>query len=362
MRDAVPMLAALDSRIIDRNRGTWESAPTVQDFAAAAYYSDLDLSQAMIINSVMKGYAAIEYLRYLSGEKHLLYLGDGSIVPAPRNSAMVPTSVGGETDKWDEARFARRLNDARITLDMIRSSGPPAVNMGGRFTSTLGDLSKIQGFQYVAELNGGTYTGVNYAEKALANIDRASRFSYLLGYAPVDPRLDGKYRDVQVRVNRPDVVVRYRHGYFSSDTPEPVKLAELMSMVRLESAVKFRGGVKDIKIEATTMMMPRIGVHEQIRVDMRIDTSRLMLPPAGSGRVGKIQIRVYIGDDKEAVIGEWTDDMAIPVPDEDTRNRILREGIAKGIRLDVIGVPKFVKIVVYDPAADLVGTFVLTLK
>lgn len=362
MRDAVPMLAALDSRLIDKNRGTWESAPTVQDFAGAAYFSDLDLSQAMIVSSAMKGYAGIEYLRYLSGEKHLLYLGDGSIVPSPRNSAFVPTSGIGETDKWDEARFARRLNDARITLDMIRTSGPPAVNAGGRWTPTLGDLSKIQGFQHVAELNGGTYTGVNYAEKALANIDRASRFSYLLGYAPVNPRLDGKYRDVEVRVTRPNVVVRYRHGYFASDIPEPVKLAELMATVRLESAVKFRGGAKDIKIDATAMTMPRIGVQEQIRVDMHIDASRLTVPPAGFGREGKIQIRVYVGDEKEAVIGEWAEDAAIAVPDTDTRNQILRDGITKGVRINLTGVPKYVKIVVYDPAADLVGTFVVTLK
>ena len=362
MRDAVPMLAGLDSRLIDKNRGTWESAPTVQDFASAAYYSDLDLSQAMIVSSVMKGYAGIEYLRYLSGEKHLLYLGDGSIVPAPRNSAMVPTSEDGETDKWDESRFARRLNDARITLDMIRTSGPPAANLGGRWASTLGDLSKIQGFQYVAELNGGTYTGVNYADKALANVDRASRFSYLLGYAPIDPTLDGKYRDVEVRVTRPDVVVRYRHGYFASETPEPVKLADLMATVRLESAVKFRGGAKDIKIDATATALPRIGVQHQIKVDLSIDASRLSLPPTGSGREAKIQVRVYVGDEKEALIGDWAEDVMLNVPDEAARTRLIQNGISKSARIELNGPPKFVKIVVYDPGADLVGTFVVTLK
>ena len=238
IREAAPMLMGLN---VAQNRGTWESGPTVQDFWDAADYSQLDLSQAMVMSSVMKGYAGIEYLRFLPGEKRMLYFGDGALAAASGTS---------DPDKWDDARFARRLNDARVTLDMVRTSGPPAVNVGGRFVSTLADLSRIQGFQHVAELNGGTYTGVNYADKALAAVDRASRFSYLLGYSPVNPALDGKYRDVEVKVNRPNVVVRYRHGYFASDQPEAVKLSELMNVAREESALRFKSGAKDVKIDA----------------------------------------------------------------------------------------------------------------
>jgi hypothetical protein len=46
-------------------------------------------------------------------------------------------------------------------------------------------------------------------------LDRASRFQYLLGYSPANPELDGKFRNIQVRVNRRDVRVFHRQGYFA---------------------------------------------------------------------------------------------------------------------------------------------------
>jgi VWFA-related protein len=352
IRDSVPMLMGLDASL-PKNR-TWESMPTVQDFEQEAGYSHVSLEQAMLRSSVLKGYAGIEYLRYLSGEKHMLYLGETGLVP---NAPGHP-----ETDKVDDARFARRLNDARVTLDMIRTTGPPVPRFGPIGPGAMLDLVNILGFQHVAELNGGTYTGVTYADKALANVDRASRFSYLLGYAPVDPTLDGKYRDVEVRVNRPDVVVRYRHGYFASEQPEPLKLSELMTTSRLESAMAFRGGSTDIKIDADATLMPRLGVVQQLRVSVHIDASRLSLPPTGSGRDSTVQLRVYVGDDKEALVGDSSEDLQVTVPDDDTRARLLREGISRVFRIPLTGTPKFVKIVVYDAGADLVGTLVVTVK
>jgi VWFA-related protein len=349
MRESVPMLMGLDAAL-NPGRGTLESGPTLQDFETEAGYSHLALEQAMLHSSVLKGYAGIEYLRYLEGEKHMLYLGPDGLVPAYGHD---------ETDKTDDARFARRLNDARITLDMIRTTGPPQAKFGPPSAWGMTDLVNILGFQHVAELNGGTYTGVTYADKALANIDRASRFSYLLGYAPVNPSLDGKYRNVEVRVNRPDLVVRYRHGYFASEQPEPLRLSQLMTTARLESAMVARGaGSKDIKVEATATLMPRLGVVAQLRVAVHIDATRLSLPTAGSTDIAKIQLRVYVGDDKEALVGDSSEELHITIADADARAALLRDGISRVIHIPLNGTPKYIKVVVYDPTADLMGTSV----
>jgi hypothetical protein len=64
---------------------------------------------------------------------------------------------------------------------------------------------------------GGYYTSLEMAPKGRLRRSMRSRgFSYLLGYTPSNPDLDGTFRDVQVIVNRPDVTVRYRHGYFAA--------------------------------------------------------------------------------------------------------------------------------------------------
>jgi hypothetical protein len=75
-----------------------------------------------------------------------------------------------------------------------------------------------------------------------------------------------------------------------------------------------------------------------------------------------LQLRVYVGDEKQEVNGELAEDLSIAVPDDDTRARLLRDGITRSVKINVMGEARFLKIVVYDSAADLVGTFSSTVK
>jgi hypothetical protein len=307
----------------------------------------------MLMSSILKAYAGIEYLRYLEGEKHMLYLGETGLVP-------LSPSIEPETKKEDDAKLARRLNDARITLAMVKTTGPPPVSHRGRLPG-FGDLIATLGFQQIAELNGGTFTGVSYADKALEKVDRISRFSYLLGYAPSNPALDGKYRKIEVKVNRKDVVVQYRHGYFAVSEPEPLNLRELVSSSRLEAAATFDGGAKDIKLDVNAELLPRLGITHQLRVTMKIDATRLAFAQVGSERAARLELRIYVGDDKEKIVGDWSDQLKITA-DETAQAEFVRDGIPYTVRIPLTGIPKHLKVVVYDYGSDLVGTFTLTMK
>jgi len=61
-----------------------------------------------------------------------------------------------------------------------------------------------------------------------AQFDRAGRevaedaqASYTLGYYPSNREFDGKFRRIQVRVNRPALLVRHRSGYYAVPETEP---------------------------------------------------------------------------------------------------------------------------------------------
>ena len=41
---------------------------------------------------------------------------------------------------------------------------------------------------------------------------------YVLGFRSTDPRRDGRYRKLQVKINRNDVKLEYRPGYYAPPT------------------------------------------------------------------------------------------------------------------------------------------------
>ena len=58
--------------------------------------------------------------------------------------------------------------------------------------------------------------GVNGIEKSYAKIAEEARNQYTLGYYSHQPVIDGKFRKIEVRVDRPGMEVIAKHGYYPS--------------------------------------------------------------------------------------------------------------------------------------------------
>ena len=73
-------------------------------------------------------------------------------------------------------------------------------------------------YKYTAA-TGGTLDserGTDGIEKSYAKIAEEARTQYTLGYYSHEPFIDGKYRKIEVRVDRPDVDVKSKTGYYPS--------------------------------------------------------------------------------------------------------------------------------------------------
>ena len=73
-------------------------------------------------------------------------------------------------------------------------------------------------YNYTAA-TGGTLDserGTNGIEKSYAKIAEEARTQYTLGYYSHEPFIDGKFRKIEVRVERPDVDVKSKTGYYPS--------------------------------------------------------------------------------------------------------------------------------------------------
>jgi hypothetical protein len=108
----------------------------------------------------------------------------------------------------------------------------------------------------VAELTGGYYSSLEMASKAVARIDALTRFSYLLGYTPSNPALDGRFRDVDVTVNRPGLTVRFPPRIFRGTEPPPLEYEALVKRARVEAALGYAQQATDIPLTVTVMPLP----------------------------------------------------------------------------------------------------------
>jgi len=313
------------------------------------------LSDAVMQSSPLKLFAGVEHLRFTDGEKHLVYLGGNP-----------PISRDGDLSKI----FAARVNDARVVLDYIWTDGtvpmrvqlPPTPNL-----VTLPPLPRTAGCapcRDLSELTGGAYTSVDRAEGAFAKIDQRTRVSYLIGYEPSNPAQDGKYRQVRVEVNRPNVTVQYRQGYFASEEPPPLELKEAVATMRAETAGTFDENTTGLPVKVVAAVEPARSAgppeSQTVRVDVIVDMSPVKLTTEQNLRVGELQVSVYCGDEKEKTIGEMRVRWTLRA-DEATLADWLRNGLRRTLRVPVTATPKFVKVVVYDPISDRTGSMTVTM-
>ena len=340
LRRVVDLLLGMD-RAAPVAEKPWQRQDRFADLAGDSKDYGVDLSDAALRSSRLKLFAAIEYLRYLEGDKHLVVFANGGLVRNDRDRRA----------DHDALLMVQRATDARVIVDMVATNGTFPRGGGG------GD----QWGREIVEGTGGFYSSLDMATKAVAKIDQGTRFSYLLGYEPTNPNLDGRYRDVEIKVNRPDVVVQYRHGYYAAADPPPLQLKELITQSRLETALSYAAAAKDIPLTVSAFALPKMGLTAEMRVELRIDGKPLALTEKDGRFTGQLEIQAYIGDAKENVIGEIGDHLDLD-GDAAAKEQWVAAGIRRPLRVPFVGDAKYVKVVVYDYGSDKIGSFLLKLQ
>jgi VWFA-related protein len=307
----------------------------------------------------------IAEMRYFEGEKHLVFLSETGIA----------------LDEREEDRIiARAASDARIVIDTIVTGGIPATTLRGQLTSgtvyngpmnstvPVGASAPVslgpgQVMKNLAAETGGLSSIAKYPREALAAVDEVTRFEYLLGYYPAGTSRDGKFRDVKVKVNRPGVTVLVRNGYYDEDVVIPGDRAAFMTHQRMSSVGSTRDLVRDLSVslKVSQAKTANKAVPGDVIAELKIDASRIAFAQVDERRVGSIEFRVYCGDAKEKIVGQTQGVVRLNLT-EATYAKYSRDGIPYTARIQVTAKPKTVKVIVYDPAADLAGSMVAPLK
>jgi VWFA-related protein len=183
-----------------------------QDIAirAAAHYTNTAARNRATFSALAR---TIESLGSVRGRKSLILISPGFIEDQERR------------DSRDVIDAARRANVALYFVDarglVAGSSFGQAEAVGPvdfrDLGATLADIAlDAEGAETLAVQTGGfSVRNKNDLEDALRRIARESDMYYLLGYQPSETAKPDSYRRIEVRVNRRDVEVRARRGYYA---------------------------------------------------------------------------------------------------------------------------------------------------
>ena len=127
-------------------------------------------------------------------------------------------------------QMAQRANRANVSFYPLDPRGLTAFDdsIGGAFRpssldtgSSSGWRSRQDGLKVLAEQTDGAWIlNTNDTAGALTRILADTNSYYLLSYYSTNPKLDGRFRRITVRVKRPDMEVRARPGYLAPTEAE----------------------------------------------------------------------------------------------------------------------------------------------
>ena len=176
--------------------------------------------------------AIADHLQQIPGRKNLIWVSgsfpvalDGQSVALPKKAAQGKPGED-KRESWPEVeRAARALAKANLALYPVDARGLIAAQQygGSLYRPELKnpDTSEAARMQALADRTGGrAFFNNNDLAGALRRAFDDTQLTYLVGYYPTHHDWKGRFRKIELRVNRSDVELHYRRGYFAQpDAP-----------------------------------------------------------------------------------------------------------------------------------------------
>ena len=206
---------------------------------------------------------------------------------------------------------ARRANVNIYGLDPggLRAPSPRYDALSGTTTLSVSPAKLNRDFlQGVSASSGGfAVVDTNDPVPGIMQVFRENGSYYLLGYAASNTRAEGRFRKIEVRVNRPDITVRARNGYFE---PRPAKVGTPAATATTPTAVDealaeiIPKSDLTMQVSAAAFAVPGrpnaavaiiLGIHQPAplratRAVQRIDLQVAAYGPDGKRRAGRREL------------------------------------------------------------------------
>ena len=171
------------------------------------------------------------------------------------------------------------------------------------------------------ETGGRAVVNLNEPSQQVPRVFRENSSYYILGFQSTDPTIDGKYRKIEVKVNRRDVRVRSRSGYFALG-PQPPEASAFGPRARAERGMANLLADPDLTM-ALNVVPIATGRREDpaLAITVKIDAPTPRQPTQESV---ELQLSVFDGDGRPSESAQQ--DVALtlrPAPGDQTSYQVL---------------------------------------
>ena len=331
-------------------------------------FDEFASSSAVTQQDVRNILTCVEYLRYMEGEKHLLFFTEkGLFFPRGDDQIRYVARRGRQRCARGDRRFPDRRHPHPPRMSVLRGGPRMEIGPDGRPVMVMpapppfsqpnpaAETYAIQSIRTVAELTGGRTAVFSDIGRALSLVNETTRVQYLLGYYPKDETWDGKYRKIQVKVRRPGLKLSYRHGYLARDTIQPYDREEFLAYSRISAAAGYESDIDDIPFRIVTAAAKDAAGQPQVKIDLLIDSTRVGFRTLDDRHTARLRIAIFALEGNGDFLGEDWKVMDLRLQ-EDTYRQFLQSGIPFSVFMPLFQPRQLLKVIVYDPGSDKVGS------
>jgi VWFA-related protein len=191
------------------------------------YRSDLDQLEQLRQIDESKLFNFAEHLKSVQGQKHVFLFYQREFVPTPSQNKLIGyandpalsqlaadiSDLYKRTAKVAIDRLKSAYADSSVTIDFLYLTSVPTDISRDQMSERQWDV--YQAFSTMAKATGGVISSSSNSAALMGKAAEAAENYYLLYYSPKDKTIDGKFRQIEVRIKSGSYRVEHVAGYLA---------------------------------------------------------------------------------------------------------------------------------------------------
>jgi VWFA-related protein len=308
-------------------------------------------------------YSALEYLRYMPGEKHLLFFSrEGLFLPTREKEEIIGRFACDSRVRIHSIHTGGSVSAPLIDFDMaadwrhLYSDRRVARNIEKRREGqTFAQRSMVN----LSQISGGKGFLMTDPLEALEEVDKMTRSVYLLAYRPEEDKAIGEFRRIDVKVKHKNMRVYHRQGYFINRKTALPDMEKNRGYARIISAAGFGQEVQDFAMELDVSNVTEEKKFTSLKAVISMYFGKEMVEHNNGLYQVELPFTSFFLDRQQKLIHQSWDTIELNLS-ESSLQRLIKNGLAFQHHFQVPGKLQggWIKVVIYDPRGDRISSII----